>query len=67
MKKLLLLTLGLGISAVSCGTKESQMSSSKTDSIKVQDVPPETKDTVVTANPDSQKMKMDSAAVPAVK
>ncbi|MDH6250391.1 hypothetical protein M2347_000118 [Chryseobacterium sp. H1D6B] len=67
MKKLLLLTLGLGIFAVSCGTKESQMSSSKTDSTKVQSIPPETKDTVVTANPDSQKMKMDSAAVPATK
>lgn len=68
MKKFLLLTLGLGIFAVSCGTKESSMSSNNADSATVDTTtqivtPPATTDTTATrtTNPDSIKIKMDSA------
>lgn len=73
MKKFLLLTLGLGIFAVSCGTKESQMSSSKTDSAAtvvdtVKTVPPVTTDTMNTkmTNPDTIKIR-DTVAAPVTK
>ncbi|MBL3548940.1 MULTISPECIES: hypothetical protein [Chryseobacterium] len=71
MKKLLLTAIGVGLFAVSCGTKESTMSTSNTDSTAVeptQKTVPATTDTVRTkvANPDSIKMKKDStAATPA--
>ena len=65
MKKLLLIAT-VGIFAVSCGTKESSMSPSSTDSAAVDNsrtMSPSTSDTMTTktANPDSIKMKMDSA------
>lgn len=66
MKKLLLATVGIGIFAVSCGTKESTMSTSSRDSAKVDNaqksVTPTTTDTMTTkmTNPDSIKMKKDS-------
>jgi hypothetical protein len=65
MKKLLLIAT-VGIFAVSCGTKESSMSTSSTDSTAVDNsktMSPATTDTTATktANPDSIKMKMDSA------
>ncbi|ROI00288.1 hypothetical protein BCF50_0522 [Chryseobacterium daecheongense] len=73
MKKLMLAAFGLGLLAVSCGTKESSMSSSSTDSTAVdntrQTVPPTTTDTMTTktTNPDSIKIKMDSASTTPVK
>ncbi|MFC5873781.1 hypothetical protein SAMN05443633_101286 [Chryseobacterium arachidis] len=65
MKNLLLIA-ALGIFAISCGTKESSMTTNNSDSAAVNNttaVPPATIDTVNTAtvNPDSIKMKMDSA------
>jgi len=65
MKKLLLIAT-VGIFAVSCGTKESSMSTSSTDSTAVDNsrtMSPATTDTMTTttASPDSLKMKMDSA------
>ncbi|WP_370896869.1 cytochrome C551 [Chryseobacterium gossypii] len=65
MKKFLLI-IGIGIFAVSCGTKESTMSSGSTDSTAVdttrQNVAPTTTDTTTTrtTNPDSITIKMDS-------
>lgn len=67
MKKLLLAAIGSGILAVSCGTKESTMSPKNSDSAvvdRMKTVPPSTTDTMKTkmTNPDTIKMKMDSAA-----
>jgi hypothetical protein len=73
MKKLMLLTLGLGIFAVSCGTKEPQMSSENKDSTAVDQTvkttTPSTTDTMKTkmTAPDSIKMKTDTVAAPATK
>ncbi|AZB27169.1 MULTISPECIES: cytochrome C551 [Chryseobacterium] len=72
MKKLLLTAIGIGLFAVSCGTKESSMSTSKSDSANVDNtrtVPPTTTDTMTTkmTNPDSIKMKKDSMATPPAK
>ncbi|PWN72359.1 cytochrome C551 [Chryseobacterium phosphatilyticum] len=73
MKKLLLTVIGIGIFAVSCGTKESTMSTSARDSAKVDSMQksatPATTDTMSTkmTNPDNIKMKNDSAVVPPVK
>ncbi|MDR3023412.1 cytochrome C551 [Chryseobacterium sp.] len=73
MKKLLLTAVGIGIFAVSCGTKESTMSSSNRDSATVDNtqksVPPTTTDTMTTkmTNPDSIKIKKDSAVMSPVK
>lgn len=69
MKKLLLAAIGSGILAVSCGTKESTMSSKNSDSATTKTVPASS-DTMKTkmSNPDTIKMKMDSAAkAPSVK
>lgn len=64
MKKLLLLTLGIGFIAASCGTKEAQMSSSNTDSTAAADttmrVAPAVADTMTTTVP------MDSTKVDSV-
>ncbi|KMQ68708.1 cytochrome C551 [Chryseobacterium sp. FH2] len=67
MKKLLAV-IGLGIIAISCGTKESSMSSSNTDSATVnntvQSVPPTATDTTTTStNPDTIKMRADSTTI----
>lgn len=67
MKKLLLTAVGIGLFAVSCGTKESSMSTSNRDSVNVentQTASPATTDTMTTKmkNPDSIKMKKDSMA-----
>lgn len=73
MKKLLLTAIGIGIFAVSCGTKESTMSTSSRDSIAVdsaqKSAPPTTTDTMTTTmtNPDTIKMNMDSTATTPVK
>jgi hypothetical protein len=73
MKKLLLTAVGIGIIAVSCGTKESTMSSSSRDSATVDNaqksIPPTTTDTTTTkmTNPDSIKIKKDSAVMSPVK
>ncbi|CAD0220242.1 cytochrome C551 [Chryseobacterium sp. D764] len=73
MKKLLLTVIGIGIFAVSCGTKESTMSSSNRDSATVENtqksIPPTTTDTMTTkmTNPDSVKIKKDSAVMSPVK
>lgn len=73
MKKLLLTAVGIGIFAVSCGTKESTMSSSSRDSAKVDNAQksasPATTDTMTTkmTNPDSIKIKKDSAVMSPVK
>ncbi|MBE4947939.1 cytochrome C551 [Chryseobacterium culicis] len=70
MKKLLLAAIGIGIFAVSCGTKESTMSTSSRDSAAVENtqksVSPATTDTMTTkmTNPDSIKIKKDSMATP---
>lgn len=70
MKKLLLLTLGIGFVAASCGTKEKQMSSSSTDSTMVdttmQAAAPPAADTMTTAMP-ADTMKVDTAAAPATR
>ncbi|MCJ7935150.1 MAG: cytochrome C551 [Chryseobacterium sp.] len=66
MKKFLLTAIGIGILAVSCGTKESTMSTSNSDSAAVdrvqKNIPPTATDTMTTkmTNPDSIKMKKDS-------
>lgn len=65
MRKFLIAAVGLGIIAVSCGTKESSMSSGSTDSIAVdttRTVTPSTTDSVKMTNPDTIKMKVDSMA-----
>ncbi|WP_241676871.1 cytochrome C551 [Chryseobacterium sediminis] len=69
----MLTVIGIGIFAVSCGTKESTMSSSSRDSATVdttqKSVPPTTTDTMTTktTNPDSIKIKKDSAVMSPVK
>ncbi|MDF2553251.1 MAG: cytochrome [Chryseobacterium sp.] len=68
MKKLLLLTLGIGFIAASCGTKEKQMSSSNTDSTMVDttmQVAPPVADTMTTMPADT--MKVDTTAAPATR
>ncbi|SEN03938.1 hypothetical protein SAMN05421856_11258 [Chryseobacterium taichungense] len=66
MKKLMLIA-ALGIIAVSCGTKESSMSNSSTDSTAVDNsstnAAPATTDTMTTTTttPDSIKISADSA------
>ncbi|MDR6489205.1 hypothetical protein J2799_003744 [Chryseobacterium vietnamense] len=73
MKKLLLTAVGIGIFAVSCGTKESTMSTSSRDSATVgntqKSIPPTTTDTTSTkmTNPDTTKIKRDSMATSPVK
>jgi len=73
MKKLLLATVGIGIFAVSCGTKESTMSTSSRDSATVENTQKSasstTSDTMTTkmTNPDSIKMKKDSMVTTPVK
>ena len=73
MKKLLLTAVGIGIFAVSCGTKESTMSTSSRDSAAVgntqKSMTPAATDTMTTktTNPDSIKMKKDSMATSPVK
>ncbi|MGK6342561.1 cytochrome C551 [Chryseobacterium sp. DT-3] len=67
MKKFLLAAIGSGILVVSCGTKESSMSSSNTDSTAVdttRTVTPRITDTTATKTvvPDTVKMKVDSMA-----
>jgi len=71
MKKFFLTAIVLGIFTVSCGTKESSMSTSNTDSTAAgtaQSTPPATTDTVVTmtANPDSIKITKDTVSAPPV-
>ena len=72
MKKFLLTAILIGIFAVSCGTKESTMSSGSRDSATVDNTRkniPSTTDTMSTkrTNPDSIKIKKDSMANPPVK
>ncbi|MGR3856669.1 MULTISPECIES: cytochrome C551 [Chryseobacterium] len=73
MKKLLLTAVGIGIFAVSCGTKESTMSTSSRDSATVdstqKSIPPTTTDTMTTkrTNPDTIMIKRDSMATSPVK
>lgn len=71
MKKLLLTAIGIGLFAVSCGTKESSMSTSNRDSAmdNTRTTTPATTDTMTTKkmNPDSIKMKTDSVATPPAK
>ncbi|RXM39445.1 cytochrome C551 [Chryseobacterium sp. CH21] len=68
MKKLLLAAVGIGIFAVSCGTKESTMSTSNRDSAAVENTQKSasstTSDTMTTkmTSSDSIKMKKDSMA-----
>lgn len=69
MKKLLLLTLGIGFIAASCGTKEKQMSSSNTDSTMVDttmQVAPPVADTMTTTIP-TDTVKVDSTVSPATR
>lgn len=68
MKKLLLIA-AVGMFTISCGTKESSMSTSNSDSAAVDNtatMAPATTDTMTTApttgTSDSMKMKMDTAA-----
>lgn len=68
MKKFLLLTLGIGFFAVSCGTKEKQMSSSNTDSTMTDttmEVAPPVADTMTTVPMDT--MKVDTMTTPATR
>lgn len=72
MRKLILLTLGLGLFTASCGTKEAQMSSGNSDSTAVEKsmkTSPSTTDTMNAkmASPDSIKMKMDTVKAPATR
>lgn len=73
MKKLLLTAVGIGIFAVSCGTKESTMSTSSRDSVTVdstqKSIPPTTTDTMTTkmTNPDTIRIKRDSITMSPVK
>ncbi|AZB10614.1 cytochrome C551 [Chryseobacterium sp. G0162] len=69
MKKLLLTAIGIGLFAVSCGTKESSMSTSNSDSANTRAASPMTTDTMTTkmTNPDSMKMKKDSMTTPPAK
>ncbi|MGN7756748.1 cytochrome C551 [Chryseobacterium lathyri] len=64
MKKFLLAAIGLGIIVVSCGTKESSMSSNIKDSTAVsntQTVTPSAKDSTKMTT-DTAKIKVDSSA-----
>lgn len=67
MKKFLIATLGLGLVVVSCGTKESTMTSKNADSASVNagSLQPSTADTLASPrmNPDTVKIKTDSTAV----
>lgn len=56
MKKFLLLTIGLGIFVVSCGTKESSMQNTNPDSASV--------DTTRSTPAKIDTLKVDSTAVP---
>ncbi|WP_419870352.1 cytochrome C551 [Chryseobacterium sp. CT-SW4] len=65
MKKLLIVSIGLGLFAISCGTKESGMTTDNKDSLNVsgsssQTIPPMSTDSTRMSNPDSIKVKMDS-------
>ncbi len=70
MKKLLLAAVALGLVTISCGTKESSMSTGSTDSTAAVDntmqSTPATTDSMTTNNtmssPDSMKMGTDSTA-----
>lgn len=70
MKKLLLAAVALGLVTISCGTKESSMSTGSTDSTAAVDntmqSTPATTDSMTTnntmSNPDSMKMGTDSTA-----
>ncbi len=71
MKKLLLAAVALGLVTISCGTKESSMSTGNTDSTAAVDntmqSAPATTDTMTAttnnmSNPDSMKMGTDSSA-----
>ncbi|UZT99411.1 cytochrome C551 [Chryseobacterium fluminis] len=70
MKKSLLIAAIIGLFAVSCGTKESSMSTNNTDSTAMdssaQRSPSTTMDTVTTttANPDSTRVTDSVAASP---
>ena len=66
--KTLLLTAAIGIFAVSCGTKESSMSTGNSDSVRVDNtatMSPAMTDSMrtnsTTGSPDSIKMKRDTA------
>ncbi|MGU3375870.1 cytochrome C551 [Chryseobacterium sp. M5A1_1a] len=68
----MLTAIGVGLFAVSCGTKESSMSTDNRDSTavdKAQKASPATTDTTAMkkTNPDSIKMKKDSATTSPVK
>jgi hypothetical protein len=72
MKKLLLTAaIGIGLFAVSCGTKESSMSTSNRDSAmdSSRKASPAATDTMTSKkmNPDSIKMKKDSTVMSPVK
>ncbi len=56
MKKFLLLSLGLGIFVVSCGTKESSMQNTNPDSTSV--------DTIRSTPAQIDTLKVDSTALP---
>jgi|GEM_PF-459837 len=69
MKKFLIAAIGLGIIVVSCGTKESSMSSGTTDSTAVDTTRTATPNRTVTptdsvkvTNPDTINMTVDSMA-----
>ncbi len=68
MKKLVLLTLGIGFIAASCGTKEKQMSSSNTDSTAM-DVAPSAATTMTdtTATVPMDSARVDSVSTPATR
>lgn len=70
MKKLVLLTLGIGFMAASCGTKEKQMSATDTDSTAM-DVAPAAStnmaDTTTTATVPMDSARVDSVSTPATK
>ncbi|MCT2406056.1 cytochrome C551 [Chryseobacterium antibioticum] len=68
MKKLLLAAFGLGIVVVSCGTKESSMSSGNTDStatVHTKTVAPIAKDSAKMAVKDSVRVDSVAATRPA--
>lgn len=69
MKKLLLAAIGIGLFAVSCGTKESSMSNSTSDSTNTRTASRIATDTMTTkmTNPDTTKVKKDSMATPPAK
>ncbi|AKK71413.1 cytochrome C551 [Chryseobacterium gallinarum] len=71
MKKFLLTAIGIGIFAVSCGTKESTMSTGNRDSAAAEQArkAPATTDTMNTKQvpPDTIKTKIDSMAQTPVK